>query len=392
MSMKFPLLIIRKHPSKLNCPECGIRMALYSCRDAIVDKCPSCEGIWFEKSELGIFVDALRDFDLTKIEIVTDTVSNPPVNSAHSLKLCPSCNNLLVSFKYQYNSKVTLDRCSECEGIWAPGGQVLSLVSLVKFSKSIENHVKAMAHGIKELHDSRQNWKAVKDLGKTAAQSASFSMKLHATVFRVLPILPLADSNPTSRFPWITTLLIIANVLIFFFGNSGWIQSYAFVSNDLRHDEKLITLVTYGFLHGGVFHLLGNMWFLWIFGDNIEDKLGGLTYSLFYLVCGTFGSLVYFAVNSRSSVPLIGASGAISGLLGAYLIFYPAHKIYTRIAWNIIGLPAAFYLGFWALLQVLYSLFGAIGLGQSIAWSAHIGGFMAGLMFALVFKLDASRE
>ena len=138
------------------------------------------------------------------------------------------------------------------------------------------------------------------------------------------------------------------------------------------------------FLHGGIAHLLGNMWFLWIFGDNVEDEIGRVKFAVFYLLCGVAGAAAHVAVNAQSSIPMVGASGAISGVLGAYLVLHPSARIKMFAGIRFIQLPAWFYLLLWMGLQVVAVSQASKIAGMGIAYWAHIGGFVAG-MFLSVF-------
>ena len=154
--------------------------------------------------------------------------------------------------------------------------------------------------------------------------------------------------------------------------------------------QQLLPFFTFIFLHGGFWHLLGNMWFLYIFGDNIEDRLGHIRYLCFYLLCGLASGAAQFVVNWHSDIPTIGASGAIAGVMGAYLILYPRARILTLIPIFFlpffIKIPAAFFLGIWLLLQIL-SAAATAGKGGGIAWWAHIGGFLFGIVFLKLFEM-----
>jgi len=151
--------------------------------------------------------------------------------------------------------------------------------------------------------------------------------------------------------------------------------------------SPFITLLTAIFLHGGIIHLIGNMWFLWLFGDNVEDRLGKLIFPIFYIVAGVVAGLIHIALNFNSPVPAIGASGAIAGLMGAYIYMFPRARIATLINWGFyfttVYIPSSLYLGIWFLLQ----LFGGFvsGGGTNIAVWAHVGGFLAGLLLAMLF-------
>ncbi|MFQ5722683.1 MAG: rhomboid family intramembrane serine protease, partial [Candidatus Aminicenantales bacterium] len=205
--------------------------------------------------------------------------------------------------------------------------------------------------------------------------------------------IPLKDENPTSRFPYVTVLFISLNILIFFYqvlspqGLHYFVYKMGAIPYEITHLKAVpifprifppLSLITSMFLHGGFLHLFGNMLYLWIFGNNIEDFLGPIRFVLFYLLSGLGASLTHIIFNPNSQVPMIGASGAIAGVLGAYLILYPRARVLTLVFLfffiRIIPIPAAIILGFWFLLQLLN-----IGFGGGVAWFAHIGGFLIGI-------------
>lgn len=203
-------------------------------------------------------------------------------------------------------------------------------------------------------------------------------------------MLPLRDHNPSGRFPFVTWLLIAANVVIF-----GWmflispseletvIERYALVPADILGGRHLETLLTSIFLHGGFTHILGNMLFLHIFGDNVEDRFGHFRFLLFYLVAGLVGSALQIAIDPTSTIPQIGASGAIAGVMGAYLVLYPRHRIDVWWWYGTVTVPATFMLGYWILFQFLYG-FGSIGALGGVAYFAHIGGFVFGYLITKI--------
>jgi len=151
------------------------------------------------------------------------------------------------------------------------------------------------------------------------------------------------------------------------------------------------TVITSMFLHGGFLHVIGNMLYLWIFGNNVEDAMGRLRFALFYLLCGTTAALGHAFLNLRSTVPMIGASGAVSGVLGAYVLLYPRARVLTLFTLGffvrLIEVPALVVLGFWFILQFLNVLIASgSGAGGGVAWHAHIGGFVAGMLLVGLFK------
>jgi len=218
-------------------------------------------------------------------------------------------------------------------------------------------------------------------------------------------VIPLKDENPTATFPFLTILLIVANVAVFAYQVSlgpvnmqAFVEKMAVIPSQITHGFALNeypTLLTSLFLHGGLLHLIFNMLFLWIFGNNIEDALGHLPFVLFYLLCGIAASMAHIVLHAPSEVPVIGASGAISGVLGAYLILYPRARVLAAIPIlffiRIVRVPAAFLLIVWIALQVLYGLpslqLRDAATGAGVAWFAHIGGFAAGIALLPLFLL-----
>ncbi len=213
---------------------------------------------------------------------------------------------------------------------------------------------------------------------------------------------PLRDTIPSRRRPVMTWTLIAVNLLVFLYELTlpaerleGLFYTLGIVPARLtRPDWALevglppggtLTLLSSMFLHGGVFHLLSNMWTLWIFGDNVEDRMGPWRYLGFYLLAGLAAGAVHLATNLDSTIPTVGASGAIAGVLGAYMVLFPRSRVLTLVPvlfWPLFfEVPAVFYLGVWFLAQLLSGaseMVGAAGAG-GVAWWAHVGGFLAGL-------------
>lgn len=217
-------------------------------------------------------------------------------------------------------------------------------------------------------------------------------------------MIPLRDTTKSPGFPYVNIILIVVNVLIFLYGYSigeyvnafifryGLIPANVFsASHDTDIADRIYPFLTSMFLHGGWLHLIGNMLFLYIFGDNVEGRMGHFRYLVFYIVCGLIAALFQFVTNIHSIIPMVGASGAISGVLGAYMTFYPRSKILTLVPIfffiQFIHIPAAVFIFVWFLIQFLSGL-GTLNVPKEtggIAFWAHIGGFVAGLMLARFF-------
>jgi len=215
-------------------------------------------------------------------------------------------------------------------------------------------------------------------------------------------MIPLKDINPTRNFPFVNVMLISANVLVFLYqitlsphAAKAFVMANAtvparlpaFLAGHAPASVALFPLFSSMFLHGGLMHLLGNMLFLYIFGDNVEDSFGHIGYLFFYLLCGIGSGLIHVMFNWGSSVPALGASGAISGVMGAYAVMFPSHRILTFFFIFLIPVPAILILGYWFALQFVA---GINGLGMAtaggVAWWAHIGGFLMGVVIAWAAK------
>ena len=216
-------------------------------------------------------------------------------------------------------------------------------------------------------------------------------------------MIPVRDNNPSGTFPIVTVSIIAANAFLFvftyfisrspmrIFKTCSMVPRYytdISVVQELGVFRLIFSFYSSMFMHDGWLHIISNMWFLWIFGDNIEDRLGHVKYLFFYLLCGTVGGIFFIALNPDSSIPCIGASGAVSGVLGAYMIAFPGARILTLVPVFIIffftTLPAFFVLLVWFILQILRANT-AGGTEGGVAWWAHIGGFICGIILLQIF-------
>jgi membrane associated rhomboid family serine protease len=221
--------------------------------------------------------------------------------------------------------------------------------------------------------------------------------------------IPLRDSPRPQTAPVVVVLLIVANVIAFFWELSlgpreldsaihalgfvprrffGWTQAGGAMLDPIR----FLPLLTANFLHGGWLHIIGNMWFLWIFGDNVEDRLGHLRFAFFYLLCGACSMLVQGWVLPGSRTPAIGASGAIAGVLGAYIVLYPGARVLTLVFFFLVELPAVVFLGVWFFSQLANGTAAlspvAAEAAGGVAWWAHIGGFVVGMLLCVLLRKD----
>jgi len=219
-------------------------------------------------------------------------------------------------------------------------------------------------------------------------------------------MIPLRDNIPSSRTPVVNYLIIAACVLVFLkqLSTPGHLQGLAFNPSYLmgRHTGEaplafvLFTILTSMFMHGGFLHIAGNMLFLWIFGDNVEDRMGHLRYLIFYLLCGTIAALTHAVISFFAPVPMLGASGAIAGVLGAYFMMFRGATIRTLVVLvvfvTVVDLPAVVFLGLWFVFQFFAGLGSIGGPGGGVAVWAHVGGFVAGLLLVRFFAVMPRRE
>ncbi len=210
-------------------------------------------------------------------------------------------------------------------------------------------------------------------------------------------MIPLRDVIPSRTTPYVTVTIILINAIAWLFEVSlpsdvlpAFLQTFGVVPADMRWP----TLITSMFLHGSWMHVIGNMWYLWIFGDNVEDRCGHGRFVVFYLLCGVAAALGQIVMDPTSTLPTIGASGAIAGVMGAYFVLYPHSRVLTLVPiiifFEIIELPAVFLLGFWFLLQLFSA--GEIAVTASshgsggVAFAAHVAGFLVGVLGVFVFR------
>jgi len=242
---------------------------------------------------------------------------------------------------------------------------------------------------------------------------------------RLKPMFPLRDENPTAHFPIATIVIIAMNVLSWVFlqglgtdvALARSLCNFGLVTGDVlgtapigssfplsrtlacvidRHGDWY-TLFTHMFMHGGWFHIVGNMWFLWIFGDNVEDVMGPVRFFVFYLLCGLAAATAQMWTDVNSVAPMVGASGAIGGVMGAYALLFPRARVHTFIFLffyvTTVAVPAVFMLGYWFVLQVLSGLPSVGGASSGgVAFWAHVGGFLAGIALVVPFRSRARIE
>lgn len=276
-------------------------------------------------------------------------------------------------YNYAYDSNIILDKCTKCQVIWADKGEIIKIGQYVKGNPTLERLGVALAD--REAERARYQ-----DMVEQTAELARMRMPVPGFWIGVLP---LSDEAQTRSLPLVTALIILLNVLLFIllpqsdetFDSLGFIPALFFAGKELHR------IVTSEFVHAGFDHLFGNMLFLWIFGDNVEDRFRRLPFFFAYLFFGIIASIAHAVTTRHLYTPCVGASGAISGVMGAYFILFPQARVRTVIGHYVVPLPAFVFLGVWFLMQLLFS-----SMESSIAYFAHIGGFVIGAIVASAYK------
>ncbi len=367
----------------MKCPVCSNSLRQIRYKSVHIDICPKCKGIWFDSGEFLQIVQSVKEsneISPEKVELFEKRNVQVLDNIDEKDRFCPRCDSTLHKFNYSYDSNVFLDKCSECGGIWADADEVRRVASYLKSDpKAI-----AIGKGLAEKAQKVEDWRDLSQFGS----ELSGRIRIGYLLFLPKIIVPLSDDAQRKRIPIVTISIIASCVLVFsgqvFFVSepNDFVQEFGFISGDFLS----VGLISSMFLHGGVFHLLWNMFYLWLFGDNVEDRFNHFGYFVFYLLCGIIASVIYSVFNWGSTIPAIGASGAVSGVMGAYCVFYPAARIKIFFVYRVVHLPAVLFLVGWFLFQLIMGFLSKVVIASEIAWFAHIGGFAFGVTVAYFKK------
>jgi len=377
--------------AKLKCPVDGGELERIAFQGIEVDVCKKCGGIWFDRGELD---DVMREAaaqpqSVARLDPKAGAAARP---TPHRELVCPRCQKPMIPEVFGKVSSIELDRCPQCSGQWADGGELFALVEYLHDpgeSQRMQKLGEAIARTIKK----REALKDFAELGRQGRQRVMLG-----SLFLPKIILPLGTSVGIARFPLVTLGLVLFNILVYVLqatsgDMTGTFVTFGLVPARITAGQGIWGVFTHMFLHGGVFHLLGNMLFLWIFARAIEDTLGRWKFLGTYLLLGLLAGLVFFLLNLDSALPAVGASGAISGVMGAFFIFYPYSTIPTFVIQTVLHIPAWLYLGVWIFFQLLYYwIASSMGGCSCVAFSAHIGGFFAGVILAWLFKKEERKR
>lgn len=347
----------RAYPTGRYCPRCTYPLHHAAASTVWVDHCYRCGGSFLEIGKAGAAVGEHADPSKWRVE----AFARPPM---YGHLFCPSGHGRMVSYHMHSEGKhVEIDACPACHGLWldAREGELLATITT-------------------EVHHEHAR------PGSSKGTIGVVAMYL----VQLATMMPVEAYNPVKRKPHLIHAIVVLNAVIFGFelflmgagGIDPFIMTFGLVPSSVAAGHNVFSILTHAFLHGSIPHLLGNLYFLWIFGDNIEDLLGRWRALVLYLVSGISGGLLYFAFQYRASTPLVGASGAIAGLMGAYLVLFPKVRLWVVIFFAQFKIRAYWYMVIWLGLQALIML----NPKSNVSWQAHLGGFAAGVVLAFLLK------
>jgi membrane associated rhomboid family serine protease/Zn-finger nucleic acid-binding protein len=334
-----------------SCPRCTFPLDEFTHQGVELDHCRRCGGTFLDPGEASAILGSAA-------EPQTWREDYNATSGGQSKLRCPAGHMRLEIHPVKFGSnEVEVDVCPKCGGLWLDRHEGTKLYNIVAASRQ---------------HAER------KELGVDSPGAASY-------VFQLLTGFPIEVWNPVKHKP-VVVYSIVGVLLAAFIFQLGLMGTFG---PEVLNLIALVparpapwSFITYGFLHGGIAHIVGNLYFLWVFGDNVEDALGPKRFILLYLAANVAGGVLHFLTNLGSEIPMLGASGAVSGLMGAYLVLFPRVKMWIMFLVIRARVGVVWYLGFWIGYQVLMAAAGV----QSVAWFAHLGGFAAGAGLAFVYR------
>jgi membrane associated rhomboid family serine protease len=345
----------------LRCPRCTFTLAPHKHAGVEIDVCPRCHGSFLDAGDAHSSLGP-------GAEVAAWERTGVATRGRRGSLACPKGHGLLTPYRFA-EPPLEIDVCATCSGMWLDAREAIALQNATRGARPMGS----IAHAG----------------GPTEADRNS---GVGWYLFGLFTALPVEEFNYRRRFPWVVVALIVACVAVFVveinWGIHGqlekFVRNYAVVPRTLVMGYAPHSVITHMFLHGGFAHLLGNMYFLYTFGDNVEDRLGKVRFLVVYFATGLCAMAAQLVPMIGSDVPLLGASGAISGLMGVYMALFPKARMYQVLFFIRLRIPVWVYLGVWIGLQSL-SGFRSIVAHQSggVAWFAHIGGFVAGLLWGI---------
>ncbi len=361
----------------MRCPQCDTLLRVVEEEAFSALLCDSCDGVFYPGKEFGKHLELVRTRSFK--QLIEDSPAAQPAAGRARRKPsgpCPACGAKMKSKPVGFDSNIML-ACTRCGGLWAKPGQIEDVARSIKVPRlrSIDQLPDDMldryAQGL--LDEDRQNadFERATQFGK---------QELAWWALPIFNFMPMSAADDLRRISFATYGLMALNVMLLIFARSLF-PEMALVPAEVTKGLRLHTLVTHQFAHGGILHLLYNMWFLRAFGDRVEDRLGPWWYLVVYLALGSVAGLAHAYMDPHSSVPCLGASGAISAIMGLYLVLFPTFMVRVVVLFRTVRVPAVLHLTIWFTVQVLAQS------AQNIAVAAHLGGFLAGAWVGGVVRI-----
>jgi len=350
------------------CPQCKqtLRVVEEEAFSALL--CETCGGVFYPEGEFRKHLELVKTRPQEQVplnELIGRKALSPLIAGTLPMP-CPACETPMKPFNYGYDSNVMLGKCPKCGGLWVEKGQIDQVVRYIKGHPVLDR----LADG---LMDEQREKQAFERTVERVSPKRSF---LAIPLFTFVPV---SDADELQVRPVMTWGLVTLNVLLFLFARRYFLDM-AMVPSEILRGERLHTLVTSQFAHVGLWHLLGNMLFLHAFGTRVEDRIGRWRFLGTYLMLGVVAGLAHVFVGAHPDEPCLGASGAIGGIMGAYLLLFPTSSVRVVLLYTTVPIPAIIYLGAWFVMQTL------IPFTSNVAVAAHIGGFLAGMVAGVVMR------
>lgn len=388
--------------SERRCPECGGGMDTGQHGGVSFEMCGKCHSVWLDRGELSTILGDTAD------EFTTPGPDHVPFES---MLKCPSCGRLLASRRFDAAGGTRIDQCFGCGGIYLESGELAALQAqaggVTEEAPPKRRKVKRRVERLSRKEMARRGMGAY-DLpvyGTKLPPRHGEPLGLGQTSFTRWIIGLPHETNERDRilFAPMTFMLVMANLffwaLMLFYGFQKAADNFGTIPADITQGRHLYTLLTSMFLHAGIAHLFFNMYFLGMFGDNVERRYGAWWYLGFYIVFGICADIIHCAIDPTITIPAIGASGAISGLMGVYLVLFPGNRVSVPILRDnrysclisvlrpVIIIPAWVWIGFWFVSQAMWAVLSLHADISNIAFWAHLGGFVAGMLVGFATRI-----
>jgi len=370
--------IISVKKEKVICLKCKSTMVTQIINGVEVDFCLKCQGIWFDKLELEKVLGSNKD------NLLMELSSSGKVSNF----TCPKCYSYLYQIELIQGSGIIVETCFKCDGFFLDKGELIKLKAHIKL-----NNIPISTKNKKPINNEESTVLLYKKQQKPVDTYMFDVESFPVQFFQFATGLPIEKAPTDKLFTPVTGTLIAINTFIFLFtyfvgGLEKWVPILGMIPQNIVHGDRLITIFTSMFTHGGWFHIIGNMYFLFVTGDDVEKIMGPWWFLIFYLCGGFMADLGQLVMSSNSIIPHIGASGAISVLIGAYVVMLPKRRFFFRIFYFLwfnfkLEVPVYVYIVFWFGLQLLNAKLNT----QGIAWWTHISGFTFGVIVAIFLKL-----